>query len=133
MNLIFFALILIFGPSKDFPPKIEGTWQGKIADSESKNRFDSVMIYLKLTLSADNKISGTSTSYYTNNYYKICPITGKFYKKQDGFYVNEEKVGETNFPNKPAVHIDRYDLTFISNDSTQVNGEATCIRSATGC
>ena len=112
---------------------ITGTWQGKIADSQTGNNFDSVTIYLKLILSTDNKISGTSNCYYANNYYKVSSISGKFYKKQDGFYVVEDKVTETNFPNKAFVHIDRYDLTFVKEDTSRLNGEATCIRSTFRC
>src|SRR5437868_4706104 len=132
MNIIsfaFFFLSLIGEHQKE----ITGTWQGKIADSQTGNNFDSVTIYLKLILSADSKISGTSNCYYANNYYKVSSISGKFYKKQDGFYVVEDKVTETNFPNKAFVHIDRYDLAFVTEDSARLNGEATCIRSTVRC
>ena len=113
-------------------PDVTGSWQGKIADSQT-DKYDSVAITLKLHLSADNKISGTSSCYYANNDYKVSTVSGKFYKKQDGFYVIEDKVTETNFRNKAFVHIDRYDLTFVKEDSIRLNGEATCIRSSVRC
>jgi len=126
-------IVLSFCLFSKYQPDITGTWQGKIADSQTSNKYDSVTISLKLALSADNKISGTASCYYTNNDYKVSSVSGKFYKKQDGFYVVEDKVTETNFPNKAFVHIDRYDLTFVTGDSIRLNGEATRIRSTVRC
>ncbi|SRR5258706_5234738 len=133
MNILPVTLHYFFYLLLTQQPNISGTWEGKIADSQVRDQYDSVTIHLKLSLSADNKISGTSICYYANNYYKECSLSGKMYKKQDGFFIQEETITGTNFPNKPAIHIDRYDLTFIKEDSSRLNGEATCTRSALRC
>ena len=126
---IFLPIVFIFLNTPSFSqPDISGTWHGKVFDLQNTNIQDSVSITFKLSLGTDNKITGTCTSYYPGGFFGHTSIFGKFYKKKDGFYIQEDKLLESNFRIKIATHYDRYDFAFEKNKTNELTGTSICIK-----
>jgi hypothetical protein len=128
MKFVFSFLLLLSFIKANTQTEVTGTWVGKIFDTQNINSYDSVSITFNLKLEANNKITGTTTAYYTAGAFAHFAVSGKLYKKKDGFYVQEDKLVESNFRIKIAVHMDRYDFSFLKENPDELEGTSICIK-----
>ena len=78
-----------------------------------------------------NKISGTCICIYPGGYTTKKTLSGKFYKKMNGCYIEEtEWVKEKVTGTVVGIFLDKYSFDFSICNSNELNCDVECIRMA---
>ncbi len=104
--------------------RFSGQWKGSFVDNSPSYGFwgaDTCDYVLELDLE-DNKVNGTSYTYFTENgkkFYTICKVAGTVDLKKKYIEVRETERTKTNIPNNVSNCLQIHKLTYFKQGNTE--------------